>query len=322
MPKKIFLISEALSAPFDEGTKNIAFFLHRELEMKKNVLSLTKEGNNVDNLKVIKIGLNKLFLNNKLRLLLKAYSPDIILYIPENSCTFNSFLRAKILKLISGKIKVVMLGVQHVKYTYIQNILLTKFLKPDLLLLLGRSDVDFFVKKGMNVKILPPAVDSIKFCPAKEEEKKKLRAEYNIPQSKIVVLHVGHIKTNRNIECLLKIQKINDMQVVIVSSTSKGTDNNLKNRLMKEGIQVIDGFIPDISKIYKMSDIYIFPVFDNTAAIEMPLSVLEALACNLPVITRRFGGLVNYFKEDVGFRYFDTDDELVKIIKLFNFSIL
>ena len=46
----------------------------------------------------------------------------------------------------------------------------------------------------------------------------------------------------------------------------------------------------------------------------MPLSVLEALACNLPVVTTRFGELDNYFKEDSGYRYFSTVDELISII--------
>lgn len=313
----MLLISEALSAPFDEGTKNVVFSLHREFEVKNDILSVTKAENSTDNLKVIKIGLNKLFLNNKLRLLLKTYSPDTILYMPENSCTFNSFLRAKILKLMCRKTEVIMLGVQHVEYSVIQNFLL-KFLMPDLLLSIGRTDEDFFLRKGIKVKILPPAVDSVKFCPTTKEEKEKIRAEYNIPEGKTVVLHVGHIKASRCLECFLKVQKLKNIHVVIVGSASKGKDYNLKDRLVKEGIQVIDVFIPDISKIYKMSDVYVFPVLNNTAVIDVPLSVLEALACNLPIITKRFSGLVDYFKEDVGFRYFDNTEKLVELVKGIN----
>ena len=57
-----------------------------------------------------------------------------------------------------------------------------------------------------------------------------------------------------------------------------------------------------------MSDLYVFPVVNNTEAIDMPLSVLEAMSCSLPVISTRFGGLVDYFEEDTGFRYFNTTD--------------
>ena len=314
MKSKFLFISEGLSAPFDEGLKNIVFSLHNQLAKKENVLSVTKAENNTDNLKVIKIGLNKLFLNNKLRLLIGNYSPDIILYVPYASCTFNSFLRAKVLKLMGKKARVAMLRIQYREYSPIQDFIIANFLRPDLLLLFGESDKEFFFKKKIKVKVLPPVVDNAKFCPPTGEEKEKIRAEYNIPPDKKIVLHVGHIRQTRNIECLIDVQKIGNTQVVIVGSTSTPQDGYLKDKLIGAGVRVIDEFIPDISKIYKMSDIYVFPVVKNTAAIDMPLSVLEALACNLFVITTRFGGLVDYFKEDYGFRYFDTIEELIALI--------
>lgn len=315
MSLKILFISEALSAPFDEGIKNVTLSLHKYLGVKRDVLSVTKTENDTDDLKVTKVGLNKLFLNEKLRRLIKSYSPDVILYLPEASATFNSFLRAKVLKLMNRLSKVVMLAVQHREYSTIQNFIISRYLKPDLLFLLGKSDKDFFWKKGFNIKVLPPAVDNIRFCPATREGKEEIRNEYKIPNSKKVILHVGHIKKDRNIECLLEVQKIEDIQVVVVGSTSIGTEHSLKDKFVEAGIIVVDKYIPDISKIYKMSDVYVFPVISNTDAIEMPLSVLEAMACNLPVITTRFGGLVNFFKEDEGFRYFDNTDELVELVK-------
>ena len=206
-----------------------------------------------------------------------------------------------------------MLAVQHVDFSFLQNFLLG-FLKPDLLLVLCKTDVDFFCKKGIKVKILPPAVDCAIFCPPTKEEKDNLRAQYNIPVNKKVVLHAGHIKASRNLECFIEIQEITDVQVIIVGSTSTRVDNDLKDRLVKAGIIVIDKFVPDISRIYKLSDAYVFPVVINNAAIDIPLSVLEALACNLQVITTRFGGLVDYFQEGEGFRYFQTTKELISLI--------
>jgi glycosyltransferase involved in cell wall biosynthesis len=131
---------------------------------------------------------------------------------------------------------------------------------------------------------------------------------------------VGHIRSTRNIESLLKIQKINNIQVVVVGSSSTPTEEDLKNRLMKYGVRVIDEYIPDISKIYKLSDIYVFPVLNKIASIYLPLSILEAMSCNLPVLTTRFGGLPDNFKEDIGFKFFDTTEELVELIKEYNFS--
>lgn len=317
MKKRILLVSNALSAPFDEGKKNIALSLHKRLEEKKEVLSLSIADitNDTQTLKVDKFNLNRFFFSIKLRFFIRDYSPDIVIYVPDNSCTFGSFFRVKMLKLMTNKAKVVMMGAQHREYTRFQDKLIKNYFKPDLLLLLGRKDEEFYSKKGFMVKVLPPAVDCIRFSPATKEEKEKIRNEFKITIDKKVVLHVGHLNSNRNIESLLELQKISNVQVVIVGSTTTKTENNLKEKLVKDGIRVIDEFVSDISKVYKMSDVYIFPVFNNTAAIDMPLSVLEAMACNIPVLTTRFGGLVDYFEEDMGFRYFTDSKELAELVR-------
>jgi glycosyltransferase involved in cell wall biosynthesis len=314
--KKILMISEALSAPFDEGIKNVAFSLYKHLKTKSDLVAVTGKENDTNNLTIEKIGLNKMFLNIGLRRLITKHTPDIILYLPEASITFNSFIRAKILKMMSGTAKVIVLGVQHRGYTSTQEFILSKLLKPDLLLLMGKADESFFLSRGIMVKVLSPAVDCIKFAPSTKAEREKIRGEYNIPNNKTVVLHVGHIKANRNIECLLELQKIDNIQVVLVGSTSMETDHNLKHALVRSGIKIIDVYMPDISKIYGMADIYVFPVLGGvTGAIDMPLSVLEAMACNLPVITTRFRALPDFFREDSSFRYFDTKEELAGLIK-------
>lgn len=129
------------------------------------------------------------------------------------------------------------------------------------------------------------------------------------------MLHVGHIKAERNIACLTEVQKLDSVQIVMVGSTSLGMERDIKDKLMDAGIIVIDKYVPDIWNIYKMSDLYVFPVKSETEAIEMPLSVLEAMACNLPVITTRFQGLIEHFKEDESFRYFDDEKDLAGMIK-------
>jgi len=318
MEKKILLISEVLSVPFDEGVKNVVFSVCRQANFKKNVLIVTKKGNDTGDIRAKKIKLNRFFVNYELRLILKYFSPDIILYISKSSYSIGAFLRMKILKLMNASSKTVLLGVQHKDcLDGIKGEIIKNFLKPSLVMLMNKFVSQSFVKKKIKVKILPPAVDTNKFCPLSKEDKKRLRIKYNVPSDKTIVLHVGHIKVNRNIECFLNLQKLENIQVVIVGSTSIAIENDLKNRLIEENIIVINKYIPDISEIYKMSDIYVFPVVNVREAIDMPLSVLEAMACNLPVIATRFGALADFFKEDLGFRYFSTAEELTTVIKSF-----
>ena len=66
--------------------------------------------------------------------------------------------------------------------------------------------------------------------------------------------------------------------------------------------------------MYQASDCYIFPG-GKDCAIETPLSVLEAMACNLPVITGIYGGLVDLFMPQKGFYYSSNMNELSKAIE-------
>jgi len=215
---------------------------------------------------------------------------------------------------MSRKSKVVMLAVQHREYLFLFRALLN-LLRPDLLLLLGESDKVFFEEKRMKVKVLPPAVDKETFHKIAAETKVILRKEYGIPINKSIVLHVGHLKASRNLKCFIYLQRVDNIQVVIVGSTINNQKEHKLQEILKDyGVIIIDEFIPDIQEVYQLSDIYVFPVLKRDAAIEMPLSILEALACNLPIITTRFGGLPNYFKEDIWFKYFDSTEELIKLV--------
>ena len=73
-----------------------------------------------------------------------------------------------------------------------------------------------------------------------------------------------------------------------------------------------------------MADLYVFPTkynhkslpksYNEIGAIDLPLSILEAMACNLPLIATPFGALPRIFREGNSFFYFqDVNDLLVKL---------
>jgi len=70
--------------------------------------------------------------------------------------------------------------------------------------------------------------------------------------------------------------------------------------LKKYGFRIIDEYVPNIEEIYNLADCYVFPTFKRHNCIDMPLSVMEAMACNIPVISTKFGGLPKIFKEGNG----------------------
>ena len=81
------------------------------------------------------------------------------------------------------------------------------------------------------------------------------------------------------------------------------------------GAVIITDFVSDVEKIYQAADLYIFPGSNETAAIDIPLSVLEAMAVNLPVLTTPFGGLPDLFDPAPWFRYADGSENLLKALE-------
>jgi glycosyltransferase involved in cell wall biosynthesis len=185
---------------------------------------------------------------------------------------------------------------------------------PDLVLAQSMKTEKVLVGLGCRVKKIPSGVDLQKFVPVSKEVKEKYRKKYGIPAKKYIVLHVGHINRNRNMQWTEKIQGLDDLQVVIVGSTSYPEDRDLVVDLQRKGIIAISRYVENIEEIYQSADCYFFPVFWEGACIEIPLSVFEAMACNLPVVTTRFGGLPDFMSEQGGFLYADNEEEIIFMI--------
>ena len=128
-----------------------------------------------------------------------------------------------------------------------------------------------------------------------------MRDELSLPVDERVFLHVGHFKQGRGVKSLLELQSYGHL--VVVGSPSTGPQEELVKSLRDAGVTVQTDYIPDIQKYYRAADIYVFPVTNEGNSIQLPLSVLEAMACNLPVVSTRFGGLTDFFSEGEGLRF-------------------
>jgi glycosyltransferase involved in cell wall biosynthesis len=168
--------------------------------------------------------------------------------------------------------------------------------------------------KGNGIRVVPGGVDPNKFSPATTEEKLNLRRKYGFNPNSHILLHVGHFHKKRNLELLRSIHKLGEYQILLVGSTSTERDRRLLNELRSSDVQIFTDFIVEIEDIYRLSDCYLFPVESSEASIEIPLSVLEAMATNLPVVSTRFGGLPRIFKEGRGFFYAENSEEFLSKI--------
>jgi len=306
------VISEKLTFPFDEGIKNFAYHLIKELSNDNKVLAFSLQSRQTDEKYIRKV--NNSFLNSNLLCKIKRFIPNVIMYIPYSSATFFSLLRGRVLQLLFGKSKVVLFNLQPRKYSFPFNFLV-RVVKPHLLFVLSGKTYNTYKSFGFNVKSIPVGVDVDKFAYS-SETKKELRDKYNLPLNKFTILHVGPIRMRRNIGDLISIQKKRDIQVVLAGSTSTIKERYFEKNIVNSGIKIIDYYIESIEEIYQLADCYIFPVESETGCIEIPLSVLEAMACNLPIITKRYGGLPELFNEGNGFFYYKNRTEIEEKINL------
>lgn len=168
------------------------------------------------------------------------------------------------------------------------------------LLTLCRSSCrDYETRLGIPVGQLRTGVDTKRFCPVPEQEKRSLREKYGIPQDKWVVLHIGHLKPGRNIAQLLKLSDRFHGILVASTQTADQQDGDLRAQLaQKENITLIDEYLPNVEQLYQLADVYLFPVEQQESCIDVPLSALEAAACGIPVVTTAFGEMKALIGQD------------------------
>ena len=305
--------------PIDEGIKKVAYILIDMLSKECDVLGFCKYGMNVENLPIRVIPSNRLLLSYRLRKEIKKFNPDVILYIPSASMTFYGYLRLEILKYYAPNAKSFMLALLPKILPRFQKKILQIFLRPDLILAPNKKICDYVSGFGCKARFIPLGVDTQKFSPVSDQRKRELRKKYGIPHDKFIILHIGHINHGRNLRALKSLQG-DDNQIIIVSSTSTPEDTpkdiTLQKELESEMIIIFDKYIDSIEEVYQLSDCYVFPVTFEGGCISIPLSVLEAMACNLPVVTTKFGGLPELFPEKEGFLYILSEEELAQKIKI------
>jgi glycosyltransferase involved in cell wall biosynthesis len=307
--KRIAIISENLSLPLDEGFKKASFAIASSMAaMGKEIQVFTRKPEKLP-LAAGPLPRNKLLLGRHFRGSLRAFRPEVILYIPQSAGTFMSLLRADLLRWQSGGIRVVLMSLQKREFPGIFS-LLGRGRGPDLVLVLSRMSRHIMECAGFETRLVPLGVDTGLFRPPEPEEKQRLRDRYDLGSGK-VLLHVGHISAGRNLAVLRRIATP-DCRVAVVASTSTRHHGETAKVLKASSIIVIDHFIENIEEIYRLADGYVFPTVSHMNAIEIPLSVLEAMATNLPVATTAFGGIPDLFEEADGLFVCHTEEELIR----------
>lgn len=311
MLKRICLVSELFPGEPGEGYQRyIVSFAHAiKNQSKVKFTVITNDKTSATEEFICRINFNKLFINTGLISLLKKIKPDILIYIPSASNTFMSYIRCRMLKQFAN-CETVMIGLQPRKLYFFQQKVVKK-IQPDVVLVQSAQRKAELQLLGLNsVKLIDSGVDLKIFKKVFPKSKADLRLKYGLGINKYTIVHVGHLIEGRNVKCLSEIAKIKSNQVLMVCSPFTTPDSSLRKELEKNGVIIIDKYLPKIEEIYQLSDLYYFPVVSEKNSIEMPLSVLEALACGIPVLTTPFGGL-NRLSGLEGVNFIDNERDIL-----------
>lgn len=311
---RLCIVSEALARSHDEGIKNLARAFVQQGLRRYDILGLsTREA--IPEWQTEAFCGNKLFVNPALWRRIRRFAPQAILYIPWTSATSASIARAWVLGRACGA-PVALVATQPQPYRSIERPLV-RWLRPALTFVQGPENGRNLAALGHRVAFLPSGVDLAAFTPVNGQRRAAARSALGLDPASWILTHVGHLNRYRvNIELYRALQAIPGVQTVVVGSVDQPQDQELIAELEAAGVHIICSYLERVSQVYEASDCYLFPVQRTTSAIGVPLSVLEAMACNIPVVTIPFEGLKEMFPAaGEGLVFARNDDEIVTAVR-------
>jgi glycosyltransferase involved in cell wall biosynthesis len=310
--KRIAILCEVMHAPFDEGIRNFAAHLARALSASHETLLISQKDSELDGRRIHGALADRWFLSRRLAELLKGFDPDAVVYIPWTSLTSRTIVRLWTLRRRAPRAALAVAALQP-RRVGLPMRMLARVGGPDIVMAVGPAAHEQAVRLGLRAVRIRAGVDLARFRPAAADQRARLKSLAGIDPGRYVVLHVGHLKSTRNIGVLGRLARLDGVTCMLVASSSTEVQLRLAARLGEAGVIVETRHQDRIESAYGLADAYLFPAIRALDAIEVPLSVLEAAACDLAIVSTPFGGLPELFQE--GIRWSRTSDEIVESVR-------
>ena len=146
----------------------------------------------------------------------------------------------------------------------------------------AREICDYYDINQDKVIAIPPGIDLQKFYPSEKDI--NLLKELNIPKNAKIILTVGRLSFEKNIETLIKsFKKISNENVFLVI-VGKGSQKRYLEELVKKlNISkrvIFTGERNDVERFYRIADLFVLP----SSYEGFGLVYLEAMACGVPCV--------------------------------------
>lgn len=148
------------------------------------------------------------------------------------------------------------------------------------------------------VHLIPNSVDTSRFIPVGADQKSLLRRKLNLPRNATIAIYTGRLVSYKGLPLLLKVWdqiRRRHPDVMLILAGTGGLDihnceHELQEYVSANGLQqhvMFTGAVQNIPEYLQASNVFAFPT-ENDA---FPSSVVEAMACGLPVVTTPVGAI-------------------------------
>jgi glycosyltransferase involved in cell wall biosynthesis len=148
------------------------------------------------------------------------------------------------------------------------------------------------------VYLIPNAVDITRFVPVVSGQKDMLREKLDLPSNAVIAIYTGRLVSYKGLPLLLRVWKeilCSHENVLMLLAGTGGLDiHNCESELreyvksndLQNAVQFL-GAVENVPEYLQASDLFVFPT-ENDA---FPSSLVEAMACALPVVTTPVGAI-------------------------------
>ena len=148
------------------------------------------------------------------------------------------------------------------------------------------------------IHLIPNGVDTTCFAPANAEQKSFLREKLNLPEAGVIAIYTGRLVSYKGLPLLLKvwdeIRCRHENALLLLAGTGGLDIHNCEAQLhdyvtfarLEKNVWFL-GSVQNIPEYLQAADLFVFPT-ENDA---FPSSVIEAMACGLPIVTTPVGAI-------------------------------
>lgn len=294
--KKILLVTRPISPPWDEASKNFAYFLAKE--SKDSEFHVLTPGNifmlephirqepiytatHLDWIQRTKL-LKLLTLSRKFDVLHFMLTPNTLNSLAFRTATMLS--KAKTIQTVATLREDLFSDNEIKRSLFADKIITYSDYAKNKLEKMGFSNVDRIY----------PGIDLEKYSPAPKNQETLSR--FRLSASDFIIMYPGEYvrlgATDHIVEFLPELfSKIPTAKFVfgcrIKNEADRKKKEEITEKFKEKGILhkiVFTDTFADMPRLYNISDVVVFPVMDMKGKFDVPLAVIEAFACEKPVI--------------------------------------